>query len=133
MASTLARALEGTQRAVIRATSTGDSRPFFDEVPSGVSANLCEALAELVARSGARTLEVLVAAAPSRPGLEARQVASSADSAPVLRGAARLFRASTPREDSELEGAVVRVDRGLSKAASAMVASHGPEGDPRCH
>ncbi|WP_257457673.1 hypothetical protein [Archangium lipolyticum] len=110
--STLATSLAGAHRAAIRAASGATFQPFHDEVASGVSANLCEALAGLVARSGARTCEITVAEAPSRPGLEERHVSFSADVAPVLREAARVFRASALREDFELEGLVIRLERG---------------------
>jgi hypothetical protein len=109
--STLVTALEGAHRASLRAISSAAFQPFHEEVGAGVSANLCEALAELVARSGARTCEVTVAAAPSRPGLEERHVSFAAGMAPVLREAARVFRASAPREDFELEGLVLRLER----------------------
>lgn len=109
--STLATSVVGAHRAAIRAASSATFQPFHDEVGAGVSANLCEALAGLVARGGARTCEVTVSAAPSRPGFPERHVSFAADMAPVLREAARLFRASAPREDFELEGLVTRLER----------------------
>ncbi|MFY0562370.1 hypothetical protein ACN28E_00895 [Archangium lansingense] len=118
--STLAASLASAHRAALRAASSATLQPFEEEVALGVSANLCEALAGLVSRSGARTCEVTVSAAPSRPGFEERHVAFAADEAPVLREAARMFRASTPREDFELEGLVIRLERDERASAGTV-------------
>jgi hypothetical protein len=118
--STLATSLAGAHRAVLRAASSATIAPFHEEVGAGVSANLCEALSGLVARSGARAFEVTVSAAPSRPGFEERQVSFSADTASVLREAARVFRASAPREEFELEGLVIRLERDEGAATGTV-------------
>lgn len=118
--ATLGTALEGAHRAALRAASSAAFQPFHEEVGAGVSANLCEALAGLVARSGARTCDITVAAAPSRPGLAPRHVSFTAEEAPVLREAARVFRASAPREDFELEGLVLRLEREAGAATGTV-------------
>lgn len=118
--TTLATALEGAHRAALRASSSAAFQPFHEEVGAGVSANLCEALAGLVAHGGARTCEVSVAAAPSRPGLAHRHVSFTAEEAPLLREAARVFRARAPREDFELEGLVLRLERAAGASTGTV-------------
>lgn len=110
---TLANALSATRFAAERSTTSGDMRPFREAINSGVSANLFEAISGLSEGSGDQSVEVsfswarsrtLVSQVPDRIGL-------SQDIIPVIREAARVFRATVPQEDFELQGVVVQLRR----------------------
>jgi hypothetical protein len=98
-------------RTAIEAANIGEGSTAFDEaVQQGVSANLCEALAKLVASS--EGLDVSTTWARTRPAPEARRtIAFSADDAEVLQEAARIFRVQQPRPNVELFGTVHQLKR----------------------
>lgn len=120
----LVAALEASRAAVGKALS-GDPVAFESAVSCGVSANLCEAVANLVEQS--RGLDVRVTWARTRPGPEARRdITFSESEAPILQEAARTFRLRQPKEDVTLFGTVHKLKRDPSEeegviALKAMV------------
>lgn len=84
---------------------------FVAREASGISANLCEALANLVGED-ALGFDVRFAWALDRPvGDLDQRVAFSEESIPVLREAARELRARLPEDDVRIHGNVVRLHR----------------------
>ncbi len=105
----LASALAATRQATERAVS-GESNAFSHAVPSGVSANFCEALVGLA--ESFPSVEASVIWARTRPMPRARDTFRfAASDAPILREAARVFRDRSPRPDVVLFGVVHRLKR----------------------
>ena len=105
----LAEAVAAARQAAEEAVSGGGGA-FEDAVDRGVSANLCEALAALV--EPFPTLDVGVRWAWTRPLNAPRQTVRFAKAdAPILRAAARSFRAREPKPDTTLFGFVQRLQR----------------------
>ena len=105
----LMEALTAARQAVAR-TTAGDAGAFAEALESGVSANLCEALVQVI--EPFPTLDVNVLWARTRPVAAPRPVVrfGRAD-APLLREAARLLREQTPRPDVRLCGHVQLLTR----------------------
>ena len=120
--TTLLRSLAALRSAAQEAASKGDWQPFNDAVPQGVSANLCDAVAELVGESPRQAVEVSIRWSVVRPpAVELpKQVRITGDSVPVIREAARIFRETSPREETEVEGLVVKLERGLDAEAGTV-------------
>ena len=108
----LEEALTATRRAVEAAT--GDNANAFSEAaPSGVSANLCEALVDVIEPLG--RLDISVTWARTRPMPTARQtIRFTNDDVPILRAAAESFRSREPQLDAQLFGSVQVLWRGES-------------------
>lgn len=109
----LAEALEYSTAAVAKAM-TEDSLDSFDQtVPHGVSANLCDAVAEL-AREG-EGVEISVAWAEVRPQSQYPSPTSTFQftphSADILDEAARSFRLNEPFLDESVVAQVVQLER----------------------
>ena len=105
----LAGALSATRSATERATG-GDPEAFSTAVPLGASANLCEALVQMLEPFA--TLDFSVTWARTRPMLMAREVVRFAnDDVSILREAARSFRSREPKLDVHLFGSVQRLKR----------------------
>lgn len=110
----LARALAATRDAAQEAAATGEFAAFQSAVASGVSANLCEALAGMAGgNTEARELGVSLAWSPLRPleAPEPSRMVLTADAIPIIREAGRLFREAAPREEFELRGVVIGLRR----------------------
>ena len=108
----LNRALAAARAAVSEALNTDDGLDAFVRRESlGISANLCEALANLAGEE-AVGFDVQFAWSLERPvaGLEPR-VAFNEESIPVLSEAARELRARLPEDEVRLRGNVVRLHR----------------------
>jgi hypothetical protein len=132
--ATLAQALTAAQSAAIRAASTGSIDEFDAVVGQGVSANLCEALAGLERfTSGDQGLAVAFSWSPTRPSPSdaPRRVVLPKDALPFIREAGRLFRARNPREDFELHGLVVRLDRPQGATTGKVTIFGFVDGQPR--
>jgi hypothetical protein len=117
---TMFEALRSMSLAAAEAATTGNMEPSRTSVSSGVSAILCEAVVGAAQISSG--VDVAVTWARSRPILwrlgkklipEGQEhITIGGDYAEVIAEAARIFRASTPVEDFELDGFVVRLHRG---------------------
>jgi hypothetical protein len=102
-------ALEASRTAAEMALS-GDSTAFENAVASGVSANLCEAVAGLIEQSNG--LDIGITWARTRPVPEAqRKVSFSQNDAEILNEAARMFRLRQPKPDQTLFGTVHKLKR----------------------
>jgi hypothetical protein len=106
----LMTALEASRTAAEMALS-GDAEAFENAVASGVSANLCEAVAGLIEQS--QGLDISVTWARTRPTPEPhRKVVFSKSDSEILREAARTFRLRQPKENVTLFGTVHKLKRG---------------------
>ena len=98
-------------RGAVEHASSGDGQGAFEKaVAEGVSANLCEAVAGLVAHSA--KIDIGVTWARTRPTpMGLRRVTFSARDADIVTEAARIFRSRHPRPDVELLGFVHSLKR----------------------
>jgi hypothetical protein len=102
-------ALEASRNAAELALS-GDGLAFEQAVASGVSANLCEAVAALIEQSSG--LDISLTWARTRPAPEEKcKVTFSANDAEILKEAARTFRLRQPKPDVTLFGTVHKLKR----------------------
>ena len=109
MTKRLADALEATRDAT-ESTVGGDANAFSKAVKYGVSANLCEALIEVILPF--ETLDISLTWARTRPMNRVRDVIRfAAADAPILCEAARSFRDREPRPDVSLFGVVRTLKR----------------------
>ena len=109
----LVEALEASRSAAEQALS-GEGAAFDHAVGSGVSANLCEAVAGLIDQS--QGLEVAVTWAKTRPTPEThRKIAFSKSDSEIFREAARTFRLRQPKESETLFGTVHKLKRDLGE------------------
>jgi hypothetical protein len=113
---TLARALAAVRAAAEDAASSGNVHGFVQAVPTGVSANLCDALAGIANTSdGDRATEIDVTWSRARPLVHGdatpQRILLPSDAMPVIREAARYFKETSPREDFEVRGPVVKLER----------------------
>ena len=114
----LVDALEASRSAAELALS-GDGGAFDRAVASGVSANLCEAVANLIDQS--HGVDVSVTWARTRPRQEVqRKVTFSANDAAILKEAARTFRLRQPKPDVTLFGFVHKLKRDQDEAVGAV-------------
>jgi hypothetical protein len=102
-------ALEASRTAVEMALS-GDGAAFEEAVSSGVSANLCEAVAGLIEQSHGLDISLTWARTRPTPEVQRKVVFSPAD-AEILKEAARNFRQKQPRADVNLYGTVHKLKR----------------------
>ena len=112
----LAGALNSVRQAAEDAAATGRIDSFVRAVPSGVSANLCDALAGMGSfTEGGRALDIQFSWSRSRPLASESMVPSkiifNTDVFPVLRQAAVYLKESSPREEFEIRGSVVKLER----------------------
>ena len=107
----LAIALDAARASALTAAGNGRMAAFEEAVRSGVSANLCDAIAGFAARK--RRLDISISWALSRPvsGTPPSRITFAPDTFPTIEEAARLFRESAPREDFEVYGPVVKCQR----------------------
>ena len=107
---TLVRSLRAAKVAVNEAVATGRLDPFEAAIDSGVSSNLCEAIARL-AQQGTG-VDISLTWSRVRRGPEAKASYSfTEDNARVLSEAATAFRESEPQTDITIEGFVIALDR----------------------
>ena len=106
--------------------------PFHAAAAQGVSANLCEALAQLVAGDEVAELELLFGWAASRPVGDGvtRQIRLGSDIGTVLQEAARQLRATAPMPDFTLEGFVVRLESNAPSEGGTVVVAVVVDGRP---
>lgn len=102
---------------------------FRDAVPSGVSANLCEALSSLIERG--HGLSVSVTWARTRPAPERMStVEYTAEEGIVLGEAARVIRTQEPRPDERLTAYVLALDRKLEAYDGRLTLKTFLDGQP---
>ena len=109
MVRQLCDALDATRHAAEK-TISGDAGAFSAAISSGVSANLCEALAQMIEPFPA--LDISVTWARTRPMQIARhQIRFSSNDSPILHEAARILRSREPKHDMQLLCSVQRLQR----------------------
>jgi len=110
---TLMRSLSALQKAAKTATHTCDFAPFQEAVHQGVSANLCEAVIGMSGQQKSRNLDINVAWSYARPTEEPipNRVLLSFETMHLIEEASRLFRATSPQEDKQIEGLVISLHR----------------------
>lgn len=108
----LANALAALRSGVVRARIEGSGATLLASVPQGVSANLCDAVGDLLDGSGAERIDVRWSWAGIRPvvGPEPGPVTLDRSQTGMIREAAMVLRARDPRVEFELEGFVVRLE-----------------------
>ncbi len=104
----LVEALAAVHRAAERASS-GDGGAFGETVAKGASANLCEALAQII--EPFPTLDISVSWARTRPTTTSATVLFGQADAALLREAARSLRECAPKLDVRLLGYVHILER----------------------
>lgn len=110
----LADALAATHEAALKTVALGSVEPFKQVAARGVSANLCDAVAELLTETGAEQLDTHVSFAVHRPVAKppTTRTIFSASQATTLKEVAKILRAETPLPNQELLGVVVTLDSG---------------------
>lgn len=116
----LADGLEAARGAAERVMRGSASlAPFQDAVPRGVSANMCEALSQLIEKGDG--LEISVTWAKTRLTPEPRRkVIFSRSEGEIFREAARVFRTMEPRPEERIEGFVIACDRKPSESSGRV-------------
>ena len=126
MTKRLSEALTATREATER-TVSGEPNAFSNAVKYGASANLCEALAQLVQPFPA--LDVSLVWSLTRPMPEAREVFHFAQNdTPIWNEAARSFRSREPKLDERLFGFVQRLKRDESEMDGTITLRASIEG-----
>lgn len=108
--STLARALGRTNTAIAEAVARDTLEPFEEAVSDGVSANLCDSVAEMAGKG--HGIEISVVWAGTRPSDHPDpRFRFSAYSADILLEAAKSFRQNKPSYDEQIVAQVVKLER----------------------
>lgn len=129
----LARALHAAEGAARESGASGKIDPFRDGAKHGVSANLCDAVAELLDAAAADTLRAGFSFASQRP-IEAevpRAIAFSSDTAAIFREAAARLRDEASYPATAIVGTVVRLDSSNATAGGEAVMRVDLEGRTR--
>jgi hypothetical protein len=108
----LAQALREAEAAARESSASGKIDPFAARTKVGVSANLCDAVAEMIEATAADTVAASFSFAVRRPlAVEVpRQVVFSCDTAPILREAAARLRDEATYPETDVVGPVVKLD-----------------------
>ena len=106
----LAHSLRHLEHAILSAEGEEGFNAFEQTVKEGISANLCEAVAGLVENGKGTDISLTWARTRPVPGINPC-IQFTADSAGILREAAREFRKREPRNDVALTGWVVKLAR----------------------
>ena len=109
----LATGLVATQSAVIESLTSGGIEAFERRTRDGVSANLCDAIADMLEATNATSVRTSFSFAASRPIKQdvPTSVLFAADSAGTLREAATQMRATASYLGIELQGPVFKLQR----------------------
>lgn len=127
----LYEALVATREAIKR-TSARDDEAFITAVPRGASANLCEALVELIEPFS--SVDVGLSWARTRPRKKARDVVQfDNDHAPILKEAARSLREHEPEriQNRQLNGFVQQLKRNEDETAGTITLRADIDGQHR--
>jgi hypothetical protein len=108
----LAQALQGAEAATQESRESRKLDPFTTRTDAGVSANLCDAVAEVIEATSADALSASFSFAARRPLAVRvpRQVVFSADAAPILREAAARLRDEATYPETTIVGPIVKLD-----------------------
>lgn len=108
----LAKALRSTELAVRRSANMASLEPFQEAIGEGVSANLCDALAEILDATSADVLRADFSFASRRPVSASvpRAISFGADTTEILHEASRQLRNEADYPNTELVGTVVKLN-----------------------
>lgn len=106
----LAQGLRSAQNAILESNRGDGLEAFSSAVTSGVSANLCEAIASIVEQADGADFSITWAKTRPGPKPRDRVVFRRADGE-ILKEAARQFRIREPRHDERLIGYVTHLHR----------------------
>jgi hypothetical protein len=136
VALTLAQSLTAVGTAAASAASTGSVESFISAVPKGVSANLCDALVGMTGSlDSRRALEVAFSWSRNRPLSSDQSIPGKIlippDAMPMIAEAGRYFKETSPREDFELRGPVVKLERAENAATGRVTVLGFVDDQPR--
>lgn len=130
---TLASALALTLNAAESGVATGSMKVFEEGIVHGVSADLCESLGSLHDAKAVDSLDVAVSWAPTR--IVRHSIPSvttfSRDVLSVVAEAGRVLRERAPREDFEVVGPVIKVERSGDEVRGRVVVFGVVDDQPR--
>lgn len=108
----LARALFATADAYREASATGEAAPFRRGTQNGISANLCDAIAEMLEVDTVDSLSVRFSYSPARPVdvSSPREILFPSEAAPVLREASMHLKETAYWSDVDVLGTVLRLN-----------------------
>ncbi|MBF0336619.1 MAG: hypothetical protein HQL05_02185 [Nitrospirae bacterium] len=122
---TLAKAISAANHAASSAVAKSSFQDFQAVVNEGVSANLCDAIYGLASGGESdKGLEISFSWSRSRPLNDPNiqsKIVFLPDSIPIFKEAARLFRDTNARDDFELCGPVVKLERAADGATMGKV------------
>jgi hypothetical protein len=129
----LATAVATTRHLAEMAQVFGSAEALLHGAASGVSANLCDALAAFVDGTEATGLDLEFAWATTRPvpADTPTSVHVGAEISPILREGARLLRVTDATPDFEIAGAVLRLESGDPAVGGTAVIVGQVDGRPR--
>ena len=114
--NTLMSGLKSISQAVASVNGGDDIEAFEKRVREGVSANLCDAIANLLESENQESLDISVTWSPIRPGLEQpSRVRFVAPDSNVLKEASNILRDRQEREGEHLEGYISSLARGQAQ------------------
>jgi hypothetical protein len=105
----LADALHATVEAIQESAATGDLGAFRNRRDRGVSANLCDAVVELLSGAKADALEASFSFATHRPAAPRQRAVLGADVSPLLSEASKKLREQATFSDYTIEGPITRL------------------------
>ena len=110
----LSKSLAAVEAASLAVGSSGDFAPFLDSVSEGVTANLCEAIRDMVVSEiGESEIDLSITWAPSAPigNRQHMNFSFKPTIAPMLNSAAEFLRQAEPNEGILVTGVVVSLHR----------------------
>jgi len=127
------QSLSALQKAAEIASHSSDFTPFQDAVRQGVNANLCEAVIGMSGYQKNRNLEINVLWSYTRTAEKAipNRVSLSVETMDIIEEAGRLFRATSPQEDQQIEGLVISLHREKEKTTGLVTIMAFVEGRHR--
>jgi hypothetical protein len=108
----LAHALQATEGACQESVGAGSIEPFRKRIQDGISANLCDAVAEFFEATSAERVQAAFSFAHRRPVSRdvPRLISLSPDTSGILREAAKGLRAEASYPETDVLGTVVKLD-----------------------
>ena len=114
--SILVSGLKSIDEAVASVNGGDDIEAFDKKVPKGVSANLCDAIANLLECENQKSFDVSVSWSPIRRGPEGRsRVQFVTPDAKILREASYILKNRQERPNERLEGNITSLARGQAQ------------------
>lgn len=120
--TTLMKSLNSLKDASSISAASGELKPFLDSIPNGISSNLCDAVVGLCETTESNLLDVQTTWSPSRkPPTNIRQRLSiNSDSLSIIKEASSHLRESSPVDEFELQGTVIRLDRETQEGSGTV-------------